>query len=185
MHRNQRSFVHPREGIYTPTGKGLGLERSAPHAAGATFLAAFRSTRSASFTDAASGNATATSGSRATMTTSVGNRFKYFPRTPPRMSYSGRIVSLYLRDSVIFVGISLTWRRQSCRNDSDFIRIIRVSTSRCLNDNPILRPDSGSSIMAYTPTGNGLGLDSSVLTAEPPRQRSKRPCSRLISPVYQ
>lgn len=35
----------------------------------------------------------------------------------------------------------------------------------------------------YTPTGNGLGLDSSELT--PVRQRSKRPCNRLINPVYQ
>jgi hypothetical protein len=37
---------------------------------------------------------------------------------------------------------------------------------------------------AHTPTGNGLGLDSSVF-APPVRQLSKRPCSRLISPVYQ
>jgi len=35
----------------------------------------------------------------------------------------------------------------------------------------------------YTPTGNGLALDSSAFT--PVRQRSNRPCSRLISPVYQ
>jgi len=35
----------------------------------------------------------------------------------------------------------------------------------------------------YTPTGNGLGLDSSGLT--PVRQRSKRPWSRLMRPVYQ
>ena len=35
----------------------------------------------------------------------------------------------------------------------------------------------------YTPTGKGLGLLSS--TSAPLRQRSKRPCSRLISPVYQ
>lgn len=38
---------------------------------------------------------------------------------------------------------------------------------------------------AYTPTGNGFGLDSSVFAWVPLRQRSKRPCSRLISPVYQ
>ena len=36
----------------------------------------------------------------------------------------------------------------------------------------------------YTPTGKGLGLDSSVL-APGFFQRSKRPCSRLIRPVYQ
>ena len=36
----------------------------------------------------------------------------------------------------------------------------------------------------YTPTGKGLGLDSSGL-APPVRQRSKRPCRRLIRPVYQ
>jgi len=36
----------------------------------------------------------------------------------------------------------------------------------------------------HTPTGNGLGLDSSGL-ASGLRQRSNRPCSRLIRPVYQ
>ncbi len=35
----------------------------------------------------------------------------------------------------------------------------------------------------YTPTGNGLGLDSTG--SAPVRQRSKRPCNRLIRPVYQ
>jgi hypothetical protein len=39
-------------------------------------------------------------------------------------------------------------------------------------------------LRSYTPTGNGLGLDSSVL-ASGLRQRSKRPCNRLIRPVYQ
>lgn len=39
--------------------------------------------------------------------------------------------------------------------------------------------------ICYTPTGNGLGLDSSVFASVPPRQRSNRPCNRLISPVYQ
>jgi len=36
---------------------------------------------------------------------------------------------------------------------------------------------------AYTPTGKGLGLDSSVVLAPPDFQRSKRPCSRLMKPV--
>lgn len=36
----------------------------------------------------------------------------------------------------------------------------------------------------YTPTGKGLGLDSSVFVP-PVFQRSKRPWSRLIRPVYQ
>jgi hypothetical protein len=38
--------------------------------------------------------------------------------------------------------------------------------------------------LGYTPTGKGLGLDSSVL-APGFFQRSKRPCSRLMRPVYQ
>ena len=41
-----------------------------------------------------------------------------------------------------------------------------------------------SSDLVQTPTGKGFGLDSSVF-APPVRQRSKRPCSRLIKPVYQ
>jgi hypothetical protein len=41
-----------------------------------------------------------------------------------------------------------------------------------------------TSIPCYTPTGYGLGLDSSGVGA-PVLHRSNRPCSRLISPVYQ
>ena len=48
----------------------------------------------------------------------------------------------------------------------------------------LVLPNSPETAPSHTPTGNGLGLDSSVL-APPLRQRSKRPCSRLIKPVYQ
>ena len=43
----------------------------------------------------------------------------------------------------------------------------------------------GAAASSYTPTGNGLGLDSSVLAALPVRHCSKRPWSRLMRPVYQ
>jgi hypothetical protein len=48
-----------------------------------------------------------------------------------------------------------------------------------------LRTDMRMQERAQTPTGKGLGLDSSLVAGAPLRQRSKRPCSRLIKPVYQ
>lgn len=38
---------------------------------------------------------------------------------------------------------------------------------------------------SQTPTGKGLGLDSSESAGAPERQRSKRPWKRLMRPVYQ
>jgi hypothetical protein len=48
-----------------------------------------------------------------------------------------------------------------------------------------LKTGPGTSGRCYTPTGKGLGLDSSSMLAAPLRQRSKRPCNRLMRPVYQ
>ena len=48
-----------------------------------------------------------------------------------------------------------------------------------------LKTGRGTSGRCYTPTGKGLGLDSSSMLAAPLRQRSKRPCNRLMRPVYQ
>jgi len=70
------------------------------------------------FTASASGKAEATSGAMGTITTSPLKRLAYFPRTPPVMSYSGRMVSLNFADLVVFVGISFTPSWQPSADDA-------------------------------------------------------------------
>src|ERR1700737_1873230 len=100
------------------------------YAAGAACFAVLISSRRASLTASAVGNAAATSGASGTMTTSCGDRLAYFPRTPPRMSYSGRIVSLNLSDLVVFVGISFTPRCQSRADDANLFGIIGMGNQK-------------------------------------------------------
>jgi hypothetical protein len=69
------------------------------------------------------------------ITTSPLNRFAYFPRMPPVMSYSGRIVSLNFMDSVVFVGIWGWTPRDLCPSGCQryFLRCLEQHTQRVIH----------------------------------------------------
>lgn len=85
--------------------------------------------RRARFTEAESGKAAATSGSRTTTFVPSAYRLAYLPRTPPRKSYSGRMVSgSDTFSGFFFIDLALKARRRPGIDKANRIAI-------CVGDN--------------------------------------------------
>lgn len=144
----------------TVAGRGL-LERLAwRFAAGDLEAATSMSNRSARFTDFASGNASATSGSRRTRLVPAAARRKYFPVTPrpsASKSYSERSSSVGF---ALLILLSLARCGPSCADDSKAPEALRVGNEQYSATRRVADRDLSvfGSRMVWVRKGAGAGI---------------------------